>query len=755
MNEKAGDIRAAAAPKAARLRRLGRKLLRVGGGRAAAVLCLAALVAFRVWDPSVLETMRLKTFDLYQVLKPREPAALPVVIVDIDEKSLRRQGQWPWPRSTVATLLENVRDFGGVAMGFDVVFAEVDRLSPDRFARSMDGLRPETARELSALGNTDEALAATMRTMRIVLGQAAAVAPPDDGRAAQAQTPVALLGRDPKPYLLHYPGILRNIAVLEAAASGKGLFSINPDADNIVRRVALVAVAGGALQPALSIELLRVATGKDAFAVKTDDAGVRSVIVGGVEVPTDSNGRMWVRYTPHNPARYVSASDVLDGSVDPARLRNHLVLLGTSATGLLDLKATPLEAAMPGVEVHAQILETILGKSYLTRPNYALGAELVIAVLSSLLVIVLAPILGAFPVLLLGMGVAVGVVVGSWLLFAEHNVLIDVVYPLMASFAVYLLLVFVNYRREEVQRQQIRSAFGQYLAPAYVEQIARDPSQLSLGGETRTMTLLFSDVRGFTSISESFKSDPQGLTALMNRFLTPLSDAIMARKGTIDKYMGDAVMAFWNAPLDDARHAHNACEAALDMMARLRAVNVERKAEAEAAGTPFLPLDVGIGINTGTCVVGNMGSEFRFDYSVLGDAVNLASRLEGQSKTYGVPIILGSGTTERVHDSFAVIEIDLIRVKGKLEPERVFCLAGDDAVSKDPAFQSATQAFATALAGYRAQRWEDALAALDRVRASQQPGILPLADLYEARIRAFAENPPPADWDGVFVATSK
>ncbi|AXS42792.1 adenylate/guanylate cyclase domain-containing protein [Breoghania sp. L-A4] len=711
------------------------------------------LVAFRVWDPPVLQTVRLKTFDLYQVFKPREPAALPVVIIDIDEKSLRRLGQWPWPRTMVAALLENVRDNGGVAMGFDVVFPEIDRLSPDRIARSLEGLSPEAVRELSGLGNTDEAMAAAMRTMRIVLGQAAAVAQPDDGRARQAQTPVALLGRDPKPFLLHYPGVLRNIEVLEKAASGKGLFSINPDADNIVRRVALVAVAGGALQPALSVELLRVATGKDAFAVKTDDAGVRSVIVGGVEVPTDRHGRMWVRYTPHLPARYVSASDVIDGSVDPARIRNHLVLLGTSATGLLDLKATPLEAAMPGVEVHAQILETILGRSYLIRPNYALGAELVIAVVTSLLVIVLAPILGALPVLLLGMGAAAGVVAGSWAMFTEQHVLIDVAYPLMAGFAVYLLLVFVNYRREEVQRQQIRSAFGQYLAPAYVEQIARDPSQLSLGGETRTMTILFSDVRGFTTISESYKSDPQGLTALMNRFLTPLSDAIMARKGTIDKYMGDAVMAFWNAPLDDAQHAKHACQAALDMMARLVAVNVERKAEAEAAGTPFLPLDIGIGINTGTCVVGNMGSEFRFDYSVLGDAVNLASRLEGQSKTYGVPIILGSGTAQQVLDQFAVIEIDLIRVKGKLEPERVFCLAGDGALLLDPEFRSARDAFEAALAAYRAQKWDEAMAAL--ARAARQPGIAPLAELYEARIKAFADNPPPANWDGVFVATSK
>lgn len=735
-----------------RLRRLVRKSF---GGRAIALVCLLFFVVFRVWDPVILETVRLRTFDFYQVFKPRERAELPVVIVDIDEKSLRDLGQWPWPRSAVADLLNAIRRAGGVAVGFDIIFAEADRLSPDRFARSLPNLSVDAVRELDGLENNDTAMAATMRSMRVVLGQAASVRVAQDERTPQKQTPVALLGGDPKPYLLTYPGLLRNIAVLEEAASGLGLFSINPDLDSIVRRVALVVVADDRLQPALSVELLRVATGQDAFAVKSDAAGVRSIVVGGVEVPTDRNGRLWVHYTRHEPSRFVSASDVIRGSVNAARLRNHLVLIGTSATGLLDLKATPLDPAMPGVEVHAQILETILGQSFLTRPNYALGAELLIAIAISLLVIVLAPILGAFPVLVFGMAVAGGVLFGSWFVFTEYRLLFDVVYPLLASFAVFLILVFVNYRREEVQRQQIRSAFGQYLAPAYVEQIAQHPDQLSLGGETRTMTILFSDVRGFTSISESYKHDPQGLTTLMNRFLTPLSDAIMSQKGTIDKYMGDAVMAFWNAPLDDADHARNACVAALDMMARLEKVNAERAVEAEEAGSPFMRLDVGIGINTGNCVVGNMGSEFRFDYSVLGDAVNLASRLEGQSKTYGVPIILGSDTANAVIGDYAVIEIDLIRVKGKQQPERIFCLLGDAALAIQPEFQAVRAAFETALATYRDQDWVRARTGLEDVRAKDCYSLAALADLYEGRIQAFEETPPPVDWDGVFIAQSK
>jgi len=719
-----------------------------------ALVCLALFVVLRVWDPLPLQIFRLKTFDFYQQLKPRERAQLPVVIVDLDEKSLAELGQWPWPRSQVAKLLLEIGKAGGIAVGFDIVFAEPDRLSPKALSQSIKGLGPEARDQLGRLPGTDEQLAKMMRRMRVVLGQTASARQEKNERPPQKQTPVATLGGDPKPYLLTYPAVLRNIEVLEDAAAGKGFFSINPDIDNIVRRVGLAAVAGDTIQPALSVELLRVATGQNAFAIKSDDAGIKGIVVGGVEVPTDRNGRVWIHYTPHEPARFVSASDLIQGRADPARIQNHLVLIGTSATGLLDLKATPLDPAMPGVEIHAQILESILGKSHLVRPNYALGAELVTAALVSLFVITLVPILGAIPVLLFGLLLSGAVVGTGWYLFSAQQILLDVVYPLVTSFAVFLILVFVNYRREEVRRQEIRSAFGQYLAPAYVEQIAENPESLALGGETRTMTFLFSDVRGFTSISESFKGNPQGLTALMNRFLTPLSDAIMGRKGTIDKYMGDAVMAFWNAPLDDQEHQTNACLAALDMMVRLEEVNDERRKEAEADRLPFVSLDVGIGINTGECVVGNMGSEFRFDYSVLGDPVNLASRLEGQSKTYGVPIILGNDTAAAVEDRLAVIEIDLIKVKGKDEPERIFALLGGAAVKNSDSFRKTREHFATMLQLYRSQEWERATGMLTALEGSgfAHPGLV---SLYRGRVAEFKASPPGPDWDGVFVATSK
>jgi adenylate cyclase len=327
---------------------------------------------------------------------------------------------------------------------------------------------------------------------------------------------------------------------------------------------------------------------------------------------------------------------------------------------------------------------------------------------------------------------------------------------LMSTTAIYLTLIFFSFVREQSQRRQIRSAFGQYLSPALVEQLALSPEKLVLGGEEREMTIMFSDMRGFTSISETYKSDPQGLTALMNRFLTPLTNAILNRKGTIDKYMGDAIMAFWNAPLDDKEHHLNACEAALDMLERCDALEQAREEEAKAGGYTHIPLNIGVGLNTGTCVVGNMGSDLRFDYSVYGDTVNLASRLEGQSKEYGFPIIVGSKTAMAVKEKFAILELDFIMVKGKKEPEVIYAIAGRENVAQSGRFQRLRNLTIEMLACYRSRDWEGALAAIERGRRSDDGHALSsLYRLYEVRIRGYIETPPPEDWNGAYALLTK
>jgi adenylate cyclase len=348
------------------------------------------------------------------------------------------------------------------------------------------------------------------------------------------------------------------------------------------------------------------------------------------------------------------------------------------------------------------------------------------------------------------------VLLGGWAAFRYGNIFLDPSYPALFLGVLAAAITLYTYNTAEAQRAHIRSAFGQYLAPALVEQLAHSPEKLVLGGAERDLTILFSDVRGFTAISESYKDDPQGLTSLMNRLLTPLTNTVIDHEGTIDKYIGDAVMAFWNAPLDVPHHELSACAAALSMLERVEVLNRERQEEPASSRHRFLPFRIGIGLNTGRCVVGNLGSDLRFNYSVLGDPVNVASRLEGQTKYYGVPIIIGSKTGEKAKEKFAILELDLIAVKGKTEPETIYALLGDADIAGDARFQELRKLYSTMLYCYRSRDWEGALEAIELCRAAEHNfGLAALFDLYRTRIEAFRETAPPKDWVGVFVAETK
>jgi adenylate cyclase len=682
--------------------------------------------------------------------------AKPVTIIDIDEKSLAKLGQWPWPRTRIADLIANLTRLGAVVIGFDIVFAEPDRLNPDVAADTIRNLDEETRAKLRTLPSNDQIFADAMRRSRVVLGESGLPYVLSEFDNTLPVTGLAMLGELPQPFLIDFPGLLRNVHVLEQAAAGRGLFTIKPERDGIVRRVPMMMQAQGAAMPSLSFEILRVATGTDTIFIKSEKAGIKSVAVKGLEVPTDRNGQLWIHFARRDPSIYVSASDVLEGRVAPERIARKLVLIGTSAVGLLDLKTTPIDPVMPGVEVHAQVLESALTRVVLSQPNYGIVVELCAAIVLGLLVIAFAPLFGPVTLVAVG-GLFASLLVGtSWYFYSQQRLLIDFTYPLLSTTAIYLTLIFSSFVREQAQRRQIRSAFSQYLSPALVEQLAQSPEKLVLGGEEREMTIMFSDMRGSTSISESYKNDPQGLTALMNRFLTPLSNAILNRKGTIDKYMGDAIVAFWNAPLDDSAHQVNACEAALDMLERVDALNQARELEAKENNRPFIPLNVGVGLNTGRCVVGNMGSDMRFDYSVFGDSVNLASRLEGQSKEYGFPIIVGSKTALAAKDKFAILELDFIMVKGKKEPEVIYAIAGREDTAHSGRFQRLRNLTIEMLACYRSRDWEGALAAIERGRKTDEANALELLyNLYEARIRGYEKNPPPEDWNGAFALLTK
>jgi adenylate cyclase len=729
---------------------------RVGYAR---LVCLALLVAFaglRILDPAPVEEIRVRTFDTFQRIDPRKKAVRPVTIVDIDDKSMEKLGQWPWPRTRIADLITELTRLGAVVIAFDAVFSEPDRLNPNIAADTFRNLDEATREKLRLLPSNDQVFADAIKASRVVLGESGL---PEEIVALDKTLPVtglAMLGEEPQRFMFDFPGLLRNVPVLEHAAAGRGLFTIRPERDGIVRRVPMIMQAQGQTMPSLTFEMLRVATGSGTILIKSEKAGIKSIGIRGLQIPTDNNGQFWVHYARNDASIYVPAINVLEKNVAPDMIAGKLVLIGTSAVGLNDIKTTPVSRAMPGVEIHAQVLESALTGAVISQPIYGIAIEFTTALLFGLLVIAFAPAFGPVTLVALGAVFATALIGTSWYFYTQHRLLIDFTYPLMSTTAIYLTLIFSSFVREQQQRKQIRGQFAQYMSPVLVEQLAHSPEKLVLGGEEREMTIMFSDVRGFTTISESYKRDPQGLTALMNRFLTPLTNVIIEQNGYIDKYMGDAIMAFWNAPLDDTQHEVNACEAAIQMLEQIDVVNKQREQEAADGGHVYIPLNVGVGLNTGIGVVGNMGSDRKFNYSVLGDSVNLASRLEGQSKEYGFPIIIGSKTAMAAKEKFAILELDFIMVKGKKEPEVIYAIAGREDTAQSGRFQRLRNLTIEMLGCYRSRDWEGALAAIERGRRTDERHSLELLyNLYEARIRSYVENPPPEDWNGAFALLTK
>ncbi|MCX8232125.1 MAG: adenylate/guanylate cyclase domain-containing protein, partial [Alphaproteobacteria bacterium] len=617
----------------------------------------------------------MRVFDVYQRLAPREYVPVPVKYVDLDDESLERIGQWPWPRTFVAQLVAQLANAGAAAIVFDIVFAEPDRTSP-KYIVDLWPLTPEVEalkENMSDLPDHDMVLADVIAQTPVITGFVL-TGDPSLPRVPAQTASFAYGGDNPLEYLFGFRGAVANLEILTENASGNGSFNLVAERDGIVRRVPMFMRLEGQPNPypSLTAEVIRVIQGARTYIIKTTGAsgelgyggvklGLNNIKIGNYELPTGPNGRMWLHFTGHVPERRIPAWKVLSPEFDAETVEGQIVFIGTSAAGLFDIRATPLEAAAPGVEIHVQAVEQILLDHYLERPDWADGAEIIYMVLLGLLLLLVLPRAGALLGAIAGaLGVAVAVA-ASWYFYKELLWLLDPIYASSVVVVVYMSSTLLNFLRTEAEKRQVRGAFSQYLSPALVEQLADEPERLVLGGEMRSMTLLFCDIRGFTTISEQFKTNPTGLTKLINRFLTPMTDMILDRRGTIDKYMGDCIMAFWNAPLDDKDHAAHGLDSALAMFNALDGLNESLKQEAESENRTHYPINVGIGLNTGECCVGNMGSDKRFDYSVLGDAVNLAARLEGQSKNYGVGVVIGE-ETRKAAPEFASLELDLIAV---------------------------------------------------------------------------------------------
>jgi adenylate cyclase len=754
---------------------------RSGAPRAPVIVALLVLLnalVLRSIDPPSLVRLRDFAFDAYQRIKPREVQAdLPVHIVDIDEASLAEYGQWPWPRTVVGGLVDKLGEAGAAVIAFDVVFSEADRSSLRLLARSLPEEMRDTdmRRMMEALPDNDEVLAEALARARVVTGFAFDAkgktgAPRRQWGVAHntgegdAKAVARLIAR----YIPQQTGSVRSLDSLEQAAKGNG--GVSTDVEGaVVRHVPMLFRLAGErdedLYPALSIESARVAqegppstylvrwAGSQGMMSFGQETGIGGIRIGAFDIHTDQQGRVTLYDSGHRDSRFISSKDVMNGTAQAEKLAGSIIFVGTSAIGLKDLRNTPTEDNVPGVEIHAQLVEQILTGTYLERPDYATGAEFLYLAAIGLVFVLLLPRLSAGTMAMVAVGlIGVGVVV-PWIAFSQARLLFDPVYPPATLAAIYISGSALAFMRAERDRKEIRGAFNLYLSPAQVEAVVRNPDLLALGGEQREITVMFTDVRGFTRISEQF--DPHGLTRFMNRFLTPMTDLILGADGTIDKYMGDAIMAFWNAPLPVENHAARACRAVLDMQSKLVDLNKEWEAEATAQGHGHIPVNIGVGLNTGLATVGNFGSAQRLTYSCLGDEVNLASRLEGQCKTYGVGIIVGENTCKQVPD-FATVELDLVMVKGKTEPARIFALIGDSVLAAKPEFKTLVEAQSRFLALYRGGKFAEAVEAMDACIAAA-PAAGWRQTYYEAMRERIEElmRDPPAEWTGVYVAKEK
>ena len=670
-----------------------------------ALFTFAVLLTFKLQDPYLVEATRLKFYDYIMLDKAKQSEQ--IVVVNLGEKAIEKYGQWPFPREVHAEIIGNIYSRGAALVGSTVLMPEPDRMG------------------------TDRVLADTLTKYPVVLSQTVS----DSCSRASAtirKTGVAVIGDgEATEFLPQYPCVLSNIAPLQEAAAGVGITSTLSEGDGVVRRVPLLSQSSGEYYPAFALEMLRVAAGDSSYQAKINQTGVEALRIPSFEtIKTDEYSRMFINPNYQFPT-YEIGKDPL-----PV-LSGKIVVLGVSAAGVSNPVATPSGAQYPH-QLQASILETLINGDSVSIPNWTQLVDLAALLVLALSLIIISRLKYSI--------VWIGLILGGYLylplyLFASKGILLDVTFNVIAVAIIYMHIYTVKFISEYMQKQQIKKQFGTYLSPDLVARLQRQPELLKLGGESRELSIMFTDVRGFTTISEHYGEDVQGLTSIMNRYMTVMTRAILENNGTLDKYIGDAQMAFWNAPLDNNKHALDAVRTAFQMLKDLETFNEEVTKE----GIPAFGM--GLGINTATVVVGNMGSDQRFDYTCLGDGVNLAARLEGQTKPYGVKLIVGPQTAESIGNVYQVVELDLIAVKGKTEPAQIYTVLD----VADPAGELLHKKF---LDLYRRGMWDAAINMIKDLKRCWNEELNAYYDMMEQRIYDLKTDEP-LKWDGIYRATSK
>ena len=737
-----------------------RRLLASGSRRKSALIWTVGLLTLLIGlsvstfsQTTILDRLTVLVFDGYQRFQPRQQASAAVVVIDIDEAAIAKLGQWPWPRTVLARMVDRLGSYGAANIAFDMVFPEADRTSLTQVIEELrrSGTKITVDKQAAEIDN-DRVLASAFARNRVTAG--IAISNETNGKLGVPKAGFSFAGADPRGFLPTYRGGVTNIAPLTEAAAGIGFFSFPAGRDGIVREIPIVTSAQGELHPSLAAEALRLAQGAGSYVIRSTGAsgeieGGRPAMTamkdGDLEIPTGSNGTFWIYYSGMPDLTIISAGDLFEpdnGSRLAPMIEGRIVLIGTSAVGLRDLVATPIAASTPGVLVHAEIIDQILSQSFLSRPDWADGAETLVAFILGVLLIVTVRRFGALISSAVTIVLVVSALAISWIAFEQAQLLIDPILPAVTVATVFAVTMPLLLRITNREKLFVRNAFARYLAPTLVERLADNPGALELGGEERDLTVLFSDIRGFTALSETLT--PNELTTLLNTILTPMTNVLLQSEATIDKYIGDAIMAFWNAPLDIADHRRKACLAALDMLERLEVLNRDRDA----------PLRIGIGLHTGPCCVGNLGSTERFSYSAIGDSVNVASRIEGLTKQYGVSILVSESVREAATD-LAFLPVDRVKLVGRAEPIPIFVLLGNAEWAQHPDFLALSAAHDRMIRSGRNGDLDGltlALAELDRLDV---PELAKLHQIYRERYTDMWAHPPTGDWDDVMVAREK
>ena len=654
------------------------------------VLVTLTLLGMRLLDPNTLSTLRGSGFDTLQRIWPRQNgSAQPVRIVDIDEASLKKLGQWPWPRTELAKLVNELNELGAAAIVFDIIFPEPDRMSPDRIfedpavklAFGHSGLA-----ESASLPNNDAIFAKAISGRPVVLafaGSAGALDRPLPSKAGFAQTGSPALNA--VPTISH---VIQNIAVLNEAAPGLGDINLDLRGDQgITRQIPLLLSDGKSFYPSLVLESLRIAQSVDTYVVNASpdtENAIDSIRIGELEFPVADNGQLSIYYSHNTPELYVSAEQIISGTAREAlrpKIAGHIVLIGTSAVGLLDTRTSSLGEAIPGVSVHAQALQQILSGAFLKRPEWAAASEYYVVGLAGLLITVGMLLFRPVPIVASLVAIIALLVFSTAYAFRSFGVLIDVTFPILAIATIFLTTIAFKLLVTDREGRQLRNVFSHYVAPSILAEIENNPKSLKLGGETRDVTVMFVDIQNFTPLGE--KLEPEVLVAVVNNLLSTCCAGILAKGGTIDKFIGDAVMAFWNAPIAQKDHQYLASLAALQIQNRMEAFNADVANRSLLEPLGLWPISVRVGLASGPAIVGNMGSLERFDYSVLGETVNIASRAEGICKDVGHNIVIAGSLHEKTK-SLAVIDAGTVRVRGKSLKIPIHLVLGDEVTKMTP-----------------------------------------------------------------------